>query len=71
MDFEETQKKDIMEAIKNNNLYDYIAGNYWRIEDDTLIQLLKECIYLLQKEEDTQTNKQLIENLKDFQGWED
>jgi hypothetical protein len=70
------QHEEIIQAIKEGRLYDYIACNYWRLENDTIIQLLKECIYLLNLDKeideniDTNKQKELIENLKDFQGWE-
>ena len=60
------QENALIQAIEQNQLYDYIALNYWKLESDILISLLKECIYLL----DENTNKQLIENLKEFQGIE-
>ena len=41
------QENQLIEAIENNNLYDFIACNYWQLDDDMIISLLKECIYLL------------------------
>ena len=65
-ELEREQMNEIIDCIKNNDLYDYIASNYWRIEDDLIIQLLKECIYTL---EERQMNK-LLENLEEFEEWE-
>ena len=70
MELENKQKKDIMEAIKNNRLYDFIASNYWRLDNNIIIELLKECIYTLDLD-NTKTQKQLIDNLQEFEGWED
>lgn len=65
------QHEEIKQAIKEDRLYDYIASNYWRLEDDTIIQLLKECIYILTTCNGyEQKQKELIKNLQDFQGWE-
>lgn len=65
------QKQEIVDAIKEDRLYDYIASNYWTIENDTLIQLLKECIYVLTTGKGYEDNlKQLCDNLKEFQDWE-
>ena len=60
------QKDDIIQAIKDNRLYDHICCNYWRIEDNILLELLKECIATLE----TNQNDTLIENLKEFEEWE-
>ena len=65
-ELEKEQMNEIIDCIKNNDLYDYIASNYWRIEDNLIIQLLKECIYTLEEKQ----MKQLLENLEEFQGWE-
>jgi len=74
MDFEtieKEQKEEIKQAIKNNRLFDYISSNYWRlINNDMIIQLLKECIYTMDLD-NTETQNKLIENLNDFEGWND
>jgi len=67
-DLRKEQENQLIEAIENNNLYDFIACNYWQLESDLIISLLKETIYLLLLDENA--NKQLIENLKEFQGIE-
>ena len=69
---EREQEKEILEAIKEDRLYDYIASNYWKIEEEVIIQLLKECIYILTTRKGREENKkQLLENLKEFQDWEE
>ena len=60
------QENELIKAIENNSLYDFIALNYWTLDNDLIISLLKETIYLI----DETQNKQLIENLKEFQGIE-
>ena len=60
------QENELIKAIENNSLYDFIALNYWKLDNDLIISLLKETIYLI----DETQNKELIENLKEFQGIE-
>ena len=62
---EKEQKQEIIQAIKENRLYDFICCNYWRIEDMTLIDLLLECIATIEEGQ----NKKLIENLKEYKDW--
>lgn len=65
-ELEKEQKNEILEAIKDNRLYDYIASNYWRIENNILLDLLLECIATLEEEK----NDDLIDNLIDYKDWE-
>lgn len=62
---EKEQKQEIIQAIRENRLYDHICNNYWRIEDMTLIDLLLECIATIEEGQ----NKKLIENLKEYKDW--
>ena len=59
------QKKEIANAIKENRLYDFICSNYYRIDDDILLDLLKECIATLTN----QQNNDLIDNLREYKDW--
>lgn len=60
------EKKEIVGAIKENRLYDFICSNYYRIEDTILLELLKECIATLELNQ----NDKLIDNLKEWEEWE-
>lgn len=62
---EKEQKQEIIQAIKDNRLYDFICSNYWRIEDRLLLELLKECIATLEEHQ----NNDLIDNLKEWEEW--
>lgn len=59
------QKNEISEAIKDNRLYDYIASNYYRIDDIILHSLYMECIATLEEHQ----MKTLLENLKEYREW--
>lgn len=63
---EKEQKMEIAQAIEEGNLYDFICSNYWRIEDDVLLDLLKECIATLTQNQ----SKDLIDNLREYKDWE-
>lgn len=60
-------KQEIVDAIKNNELYDFICSNSYRIDNYILKELLLECIAVLDTEK---LGKQLIENLKEYKDWE-
>lgn len=59
---EREQKEEIKNAIKNNELYDFIVSNYWRIESNVLNALLFEAIATLKESQ----NDELLENLKEY-----
>lgn len=42
--------KDIVTAIKNYNIYDYISNNYWKMDKETLKNVLLEYIFLAHEE---------------------
>lgn len=65
-ELEKEQKKEISEAIENNNLYDFIASNYWRLEENILHALYMECIATLKEEQ----MKELLDNLKEYREWD-
>ena len=62
---EKEQKQEIKQAIEENSLYDFICSNYYRIEDDILLDLLKECIATLTQNQ----SKDLIDNLREYKNW--
>ena len=59
------EKRTIIDCIKNNDLYDYICSNYYRIDNKILLELLLECIATLEEKQ----NDKLIDNLIDFKEW--
>lgn len=63
---EKQEKQWIIDSIKENRLYDYICSNHWRINNTILLELLKECIATLKETQ----NKELIDNLIEFEEWE-
>jgi len=42
-------KEEILNSIKNDTIYDYIASNYYLLSKDMLKQVLLEYIYILDK----------------------
>jgi len=64
---EKQEKQWIIDSIKNNRLYDYIRSNHWSIDNTILLELLLECIAVLDTEK---LGKQLIENLIEYKDWE-
>lgn len=63
----EDYKQEIVDAIKERKIYDFICSNSYRIDNDVLKDLLLECIAIIDKE---YKYNELIENLKDFKNWE-
>ena len=64
---EKEEKQEIVDAIKEGQLYDYICSYSYRIEETTLIELLLECIAIVDSEK---KQEELIENLKEYKSWE-
>lgn len=69
-------KKEIIQAIKKDNLYDYIFNNYLKISKEELRDLILEIYYILRAEtiEDTKENikmynENIIEYLKSNRNW--
>ncbi len=63
----EDNKQEIMDAINERQLYDFICSNSYRIDNDILEELLLECIAVIDKEH---KYNELIENLKEYKNWE-
>lgn len=70
-------EKEILQAIKEDRLYDFIANNYWQIEKETLRDLILEIYYIFKYETSLEiqehfktTNKKIIESLKENRDWE-
>ena len=67
MEVYEDFKQEIVDAIKQGVLYDFICSNSYRIDNYILKELLLECIAVIDEEKD---GKKLIENLKEYKDWE-
>ena len=71
-------EKEIIQAIKEDRLYDFIANHYWEIDREILKDLMLEIYYIfryetsLEIEEDfSETHEKLIESLKENRDWEE
>ena len=64
---EREQQAEILEAIDEGRLYDYIVNNYWRLESDVINALLFEAIATL-KEEQSEELKNNLKEYRDFEG---
>lgn len=64
-------KKEIMQAIKEDRLYDFIANNYYKIDREETRDLILELIYFVYEENKKILNRQIIKNLKESRGWEE
>ena len=69
-------EKEIMQAIKEDRLYDFIANHYWEMEKEVARDLLMEIYYALRYETDVdlssnmrETRENLIESLKQNRDW--
>ena len=38
-------KKELLEAIKNDMVYDYVANNYWKLRKEELAYIAKELAF--------------------------
>lgn len=38
-------KKELLEAIENDMVYDYVANNYWRLSKQELAYIVKELAF--------------------------
>lgn len=71
-------EQEIIQAIKKDKLYDYIANNFYKISKEDLRDLILEIYYILRVEtiEDTKENiemynENIIEYLKTNREWEE
>lgn len=69
----EKQEQEILKAIENDSIFDYIANNYWNMSRDMLKAILLEYIYALYEVENHRVEPweavdNVIENLKDLWG---
>lgn len=59
---EREQQAEILEAIDEGRLYDYIVNNYWRLENDVINALLFEAVATLEERQ----FKTLADNLREY-----
>ena len=71
-------EKEIIQAIKDNNLYDYISNNYWKMSKEHLRDLILEITYMIYFDYEYSINgdKKLLSNhivecLKENRDWEE
>lgn len=72
-------ENEILKAIKEDRLYDFIANNYWKMSAEISRDLLLELIYEIyfnsyqysSKEDRQGLNENLIESLKQNRDWEE
>ena len=63
-------KDEIMKAIEENRLYDFIANNYWRMSKDELKDVILELAWVCSDiNTNEETKQQLLTNLSER--WED
>ena len=74
----ENIEKEIIQAIKEDRLYDFIANHYWEIKPELLKDLILETYYILRYETDIdlganmqETREKIIESLKQNRDWEE
>lgn len=74
----ENIEKEIIQAIKEDRLYDFIANHYWEIKPEMLKDLILEIYYILRYETDVdlganmqETREKIIESLKQNRDWEE
>lgn len=71
-------EQEILKAIKEDRLYDFVANNYYRISQETLRDLILEIYYVFRyetsldiEEEFIKVHENLIESLKENRDWEE
>lgn len=60
-------KDEVMKALEENRLYDYIANNYWNMSNEVLKDILLEAIWVgcQNAPRDEDYNKKLIDELNE------
>ena len=75
-------EKEIIQALKEDRLYDFITNNYWKIERELIRDLILEIYYILLYDTEIEIdadidevfkeiNNKIIESLKQNRDWED
>ena len=60
-------KKELLQALKERNLYDYIANNYWRLSKEELAFIGKElafAVYQVLKDDEKLVFDEMIDNVE-------
>ena len=67
---EKELQNELLQAIKEDNLYDFICNNYYLLSKEELKDLAKELCAIVfqpyQDEENKAKGEVLVENLKDY-----
>lgn len=63
------KKTDIIKAIEDGRLYDFVACEYYQMDKSTLVDLCKELAYAIYSVNNNDVDAELLENLSDV--WED
>jgi hypothetical protein len=63
-------KDEVMKAIEKNELYDYVANNYWNMSKEELKDILLEAIWVgcSNAPRDEDFNRELASNLSERWG---
>ena len=69
-------EQEILKAIKEDRLYDFIANNYWKMEKEIARDLLLEIYYILRYEQTEISHGEdlcarIVESLKENRDWEE
>ena len=69
-------EQEILTAIKEDRLYDFVANNYYRISQETLRDLILEIYYILRYEQTEISHGEdlcarIVESLKENKEWEE
>ena len=60
-------KKELLEAIKSDMVYDYVANNYWKLSKEELAYIAKElafAVYTVLKEDAKSVWNEMQENVE-------
>ena len=70
-------EKEILKAIEEDWLYDFVANNYYKMSKEELRDLILEIYYIFKYETSLETrehfkgiNKKIIQSLKENRDWE-
>lgn len=60
-------KKEIINAVKKNSLYEYVCAEYWNMSKNDVVNLLKETLYAIYEFDRTnpRTEEYIMMNLAD------
>lgn len=68
---EKNMENEIIQALKDDTFYDYIANNYYKIPREFMKDLLQEIYYFLRYADlDKEVNNIIISGLEKNRDWE-